>query len=290
MPADGLPGTTFDVDARQALYLLGRKGAFGLPLSAKHGQIPLCRRRSAGTKEVAVCCQSTWTKFVSLGLVTATPNSKEWQLTKAGRTAAKSIAASLGKRVPGSMKTQGLSETGAYPSLNDEESPLAWLARRKGRDGKPMVSRQQFAAGERLRMDYYRANLNAKVTMDWSTALTGNLSRRHGYGTSGLTMSETAEVARACVNNALAAVGPELASILVDVCCHLKGLEVTEQDSGWPRRSGKVILLLALSSLARHYGFVAEDATGDGAHTSEIRHWGRDGYRPRLEVDIEPQA
>ena len=36
---------------------------------------------------------------------------------------------------------------------NDSESPLAWLARRKGRDRRAMVSPDQFVAGERLRAD-----------------------------------------------------------------------------------------------------------------------------------------
>ena len=57
---------------------------------------------------------------------------------------------------------------------------------------------------------------------------------------------------------ALAGVGPEFTSILVDVCCYLKGLEEVEQSAGWPQRSAKVVLLLGLSALARHYGLSGE--------------------------------
>ena len=74
--------------------------------------------------------------------------------------------------------------------------------------------------------------------------------------------------------------GPELAGILVDVCCHLKGLEAAERDRGWPLRSAKVVLQLGLSSLARHYGFGA--VAGRGASPGQVRHWGADNYRPRV--------
>jgi Domain of unknown function (DUF6456) len=52
----------------------------------------------------------------------------------------------------------------------------------------------------------------------------------------------------------LAAVGPELCGVLVDVCCELRGLEEAEKTRGWPQRAGKVVLQLALTRLARHYG------------------------------------
>ncbi|CAN5127557.1 hypothetical protein BH10PSE10_BH10PSE10_10030 [soil metagenome] len=40
--------------------------------------------------------------------------------------------------------------------VNDSESPLAWLARRKGRDGRAMIAPDQFIAGERLLADFTR--------------------------------------------------------------------------------------------------------------------------------------
>ncbi|MEO6382747.1 MAG: DUF6456 domain-containing protein, partial [Nitrobacter sp.] len=42
-----------------------------------------------------------------------------------------------------------MTDTGvASVMVNDSESPLAWLARRKGRDGRAMISPDQFVAGE----------------------------------------------------------------------------------------------------------------------------------------------
>lgn len=48
-----------------------------------------------------------------------------------------------------------MTETGVMQVVvNDSESPLAWLARRKGRDGRAMIGPDQFIAGERLRADF----------------------------------------------------------------------------------------------------------------------------------------
>jgi hypothetical protein len=51
---------------------------------------------------------------------------------------------------------------------------------------------------------------------------------------------------------ALMAVGPEVAGILVDICCELKGLEDAEKANGWPQRAGKVALQIGLTRLAKH--------------------------------------
>ena len=48
--------------------------------------------------------------------------------------------------------------------------------------------------------------------------------------------------------------GEELATILLEVCCLERGLEAAERRLGWPSRSGKVVLRLALARLALHYG------------------------------------
>jgi hypothetical protein len=89
------------------------------------------------------------------------------------------------------------------------------------------------------------------------------------------------------LRRALSAVGPDLAGVLIDVCCHLKGLEVSEKASGWPQRSGKVILRIALGQLARHYGIAGAPAEADHLNNKpvRVRHWGTHGYRPQIMPD-----
>jgi hypothetical protein len=155
-------------------------------------------------------------------------------------------------------------------TMDELESPLAWLARRKGRNGQPLIEPVQFQAGERLRADFTRANLTPRVTSSWDPSV--SLGRR-GQG-AGASFSDAVVAAREQLNGALEAVGPELAGVLLDVCCFLKGLADIERERRWPPRSAKIVLQLGLDRLATHYG-LAREARGR-AH-APIRTWLKPG-------------
>ncbi len=150
--------------------------------------------------------------------------------------------------------------------VDEAESPLAWLARRKGRDGQPLIHVVQFQAGERLRGDFTRAQMTPRVTSSWDPTIAQG---RRGQGGSG-TFTDIVVAARERLRLALDAVGPEFAGLLLDVCCFLKGLEDIERERRWPPRCGKVVVQLALDRLARHYG-LAEQARGRAR--APIRTW-----------------
>ncbi|MEL7028268.1 MAG: DUF6456 domain-containing protein [Pseudomonadota bacterium] len=133
------------------------------------------------------------------------------------------------------------------------DSPLDWLRHRRGAGGDALISQAEFDAGERLREDFTRAQMTPRVTGDLTSPCVG--AGRRGPS-EGLTVSEAAIAAKQRYQAALDAVGPQLSGVLVCVCCHLNGLEEAEHAFGWPRRSGKVVLQLALERLAEHYGFV----------------------------------
>jgi hypothetical protein len=150
--------------------------------------------------------------------------------------------------------------------VNEAESPLGWLARRKGKDGRALIEPIQLQAGERLRADFTRAQLMPRTTANWTAAVADHA--RSGDGAAAMT--DMVVAARQRVNRALATVGPEFAGLLLDICCFLKGLEDVERERGWPPRAAKVVLQLGLDRLARHYG-LSSQARGR-AHQS-MRAW-----------------
>lgn len=150
-------------------------------------------------------------------------------------------------------------------SVDESESPLAWLARRKGRDGRALIEANQFLAGERLRAEFTRAQLMPRTTANWHSPVAGA-----PRGTPHGSFSEIVVASRQRVRQALDASGPEFSGLLVDVCCFLKTLPEVERDRGWPSRSAKVVLQLGLDRLARHYGIAA---AAHGARQSPLRTW-----------------
>ena len=167
-------------------------------------------------------------------------------------------------------------EKGARPALvNEAESPLAWLARRKDREGRNFLDAAQLEAGERFRRDIEQAQLLQRVTANWEASI--NAARR---GADAGAVSEVAIDARRRLARAFDAVGPEMAGLLTDVCGYLKGLEVVESERGWPPRSAKVVLRIALDRLARHYGLAVEARGRERAES--VLHWGAEDYRPNI--------
>jgi hypothetical protein len=128
---------------------------------------------------------------------------------------------------------------GRTVSVNVAESPLAWL-RARG-----MVDARQFEAGERLRGDYERAALGAQVTMRWAARVDG--------GGGGLDPTTAQLAAKRRFDDAVAALGRGLSDIAWRVICAGEALPAAEKGLGWPTRSGRLVLTLALDRLADHY-------------------------------------
>jgi len=134
-------------------------------------------------------------------------------------------------------------------------------------------------AGLRLRHDFTLGHFTPRLTASWEHTGQGRGGRRSRAG-AGVDLSDSALAARQRFRKSLAAVGPELSGVLVDICCFLKGLEDAEKTNGWPQRSGKLVLQMALSALARHYGLIAEHSP---ARRNPLTHWGAKDYRPEID-------
>lgn len=146
-------------------------------------------------------------------------------------------------------------------TVNLSESPLAWLARRKDKSGKPLLSKTQILAGERLRQDFSFACLMPDMAGGWKVEQSG-LPR--GSGKSSGDLKDDVIAAKDRVQRTLDSLEPKCARVLVDVCCYLKGLETVEAEQGWPARSAKIVLQIALNSLAVQYGMVVQSKRAGG--------------------------
>ena len=100
-----------------------------------------------------------------------------------------------------------------HVTVNVAESPIAWLASRG------MLTPAQLGAGERLRSDYERAGLSARVTMRWDAAPPGK--SRGGARASDASLARIDAHRR--FHAALDAAGPGLADICWRVICAGEG-------------------------------------------------------------------
>jgi hypothetical protein len=129
-------------------------------------------------------------------------------------------------------------------TVNLAESPLGWL------HSRGHVSRRQFDAGERLRLDWERSQLSPRVTMSWDAA---PIARSRGGSAPGPDLNGPQFDARRRFEDAVVAAGPGLNDILWRVVCAGEGMREAESALGWPARAGKLVLSLALDRVADYY-------------------------------------
>lgn len=130
-------------------------------------------------------------------------------------------------------------------TVNLGESPIAWL------HSRGHLSDRLFDAGEALRGDYERSQLSPNVTMRWDPVRvkTGN----RGSSEAALSPSEKQVAAKQRFDGAIAAAGKGLDDVLWRVVCANEALPHAEKELGWPARSGKLVLQLALERVADFY-------------------------------------
>lgn len=132
--------------------------------------------------------------------------------------------------------------------VNATTTAVAWLAARKDRDGRPMLTPAEAAAGERLTLDGELARRGASLTMRWDA-----LPRRGAGGGADHGPGGAALAARRRVAEALAAAPPLEAQMLIRVCLEGDALRAAEGRLGLAPRRGRERLKAGLAALARHY-------------------------------------
>ena len=149
------------------------------------------------------------------------------------------------------MRVIGDTQTGHKQQLrvNLRESPLSALARKKDKSGKPFLSNDLIAAGERLREDFELSQLGPRVCQNWDRFINGG--DYGGYSNQNEAGGASAAYQR--FTDALGVLGAGLGDIALRCCCYLEGLEAAEKRLGWSARSGKIVLRIALQRLRAHY-------------------------------------
>ncbi len=141
----------------------------------------------------------------------------------------------------GPRRSSDITARSRTATVNLAESPLTWL------HARGHLSDRQYDAGERLRADYERAQMAPSITMRWDAV------RIAGTGDRGLSPSERQMAAKARFDAAVADAGRGLVDILWRVVCAGEGLPAAEKALGWPARSGKLVLRIALDRVADFY-------------------------------------
>ncbi len=129
-------------------------------------------------------------------------------------------------------------------TVNIGESPLSWLHARS------LIDDRQLAAGELLRRDYERAGLSGRVTMVWDAPPSDGNAR--GPQRAGLESNGRID-AKARFHAAVSHAGRGLSDVLWRVVCAGERLPEAEKALGWPSRSGRLVLTLALDRVADYY-------------------------------------
>lgn len=129
-------------------------------------------------------------------------------------------------------------------TINLAESPLSWL------HSRGHLTNRQLLSGEKLRDDYEAAMLGPRVTMNWENT---PISRNRRAAPAIMADSERMLSAKDRFDNAIAALGRDLADIAWRVICAGEGVSTAERAMAWPARSGKLVLRIALDRLADFY-------------------------------------
>lgn len=128
-------------------------------------------------------------------------------------------------------------------------SPLQWLKARKQSKGFGLQD-IDFAAGEALMRDYDRAAFHPRQTMNWQSPIFVDGGKTGGADYAPAHIID----ARRKLQAALDYAGPGLAEVALAVCCAEIGLEECERGFDLPKRSGKLMLKMALTRLSVFYG------------------------------------
>lgn len=258
-----------DREAVRLLVLLGTEGAYAIADPIEEDALIVRTGGSGISVAAGRFAAKAGRALVSADLAEAAGRHGRLSISAAGRARLRRAAAADGETRYLAQHLDLAEESapgeGTRRLRDASESPLAWMARRRGRDGEPLIDAACYEAGERLRRDLTTAMLMPSMSVRWGEARVDGSGPRDPASASDAILSS-----RQRVRAALDAVGADLSGLLIDLCGFLKGLERIEAERHWPARSAKVVIRIALSRLAEHYGLERE---ARGRETGRMRLW-----------------
>ncbi len=151
--------------------------------------------------------------------------------------------------------------TSRHVTVNLAENAVGWL------HARGLLNDVQALAGARLHADFVRSGYLAGTTMRWD-AMDGGMqrtgrrggARQSGRGGDAPTLAMID--ARRRFDGAMAHAGRGLNDICWRIICNGETMGASERALGWPGRSGRVILGIALDRLAEYYRLVPGENPG----------------------------
>lgn len=279
------------IERRQCLRLLStlaRPGAVLLLSENPEDPVAIVSSRTERGQRLGAFAVAEMEAVISRGWAEPASDGWGWKIARAGLAVvreARTSDAAARAAAPARGGDRPVARTPADSGITATRhagGSLAWLHNRRDKDGQPLISAEQLAAGERLAGDLWRARMTPRVTAVW-TGMPGDGSGRRSAPGVGVDIADTVIAAKVRVELALKAVGPELAGPLIDVCGHMLGLDDIERVNGLPMRSGKLMLRTALTQLARHYGYLPPEH-GEAEIARRIAGWMAEDGRATLDV------
>ncbi len=252
----------FERESASVLTLLSRGGAVLAAAEGMEMAVVVREGQDSDGQKVAVSRPLAGALALT-GWITCSRRGRisRYAITPAGRTALKRIIADQENRARARLEG-GFAEAqapflapdgsgkpgyGRKPRYGTSETPLEMLARLSDKDGKPFLSPAMVRAGKRLREDFELAQISSHLMQETLYFTPGSRALRSNS-------HEAGAAAQQRMTEALQKLGAGLGDIALRCCCHLEGLETAERSLGWPARSGKVVLRIALQHLADYYG------------------------------------
>lgn len=164
---------------------------------------------------------------------------KQMEFNHIGEVMAKSVK----RRKASKRAISRQSRVANKPRYNHAESAVAWLYARG------YLTQRQYEAAEALRRDYEFAQMNGMRTMSWSPVRVDTSASADPA----MSLSESRLVAKERFQVAMDRAGRDLQDICWRVICAGDTVPQAEKDMGWPTRSGKLVLRMALDRIADFY-------------------------------------